>query len=231
MNLRQEDYSRQINIFDPSEWNKPIHVIGAGTAGSWLVMGLAKMGIENITVYDFDEVGMHNLPNQCFTLRDIGKNKAISIRNLIHLFTGFKIKARKDKLEGGEPLQGVVFVLTDTMKSRKDIYYKSIKNNPNVDLIIETRCDLRGYRIYILDPKNEVHIREYEKTLYSDEEAEVSACGVSQSLVATSMGLIAKSIWAMISYYNGELDYNELIEDISSGIIFKVDWNDKVEKN
>ena len=224
--LRQEDFSRQINIFDPNEFNEPVHIIGCGTAGSWLSLELAKMGIENMTLYDFDEVGMHNLPNQCFTLRDIGKNKAMSMRNIINLFTGYKVKARKDKLQGGEPLAGVVFVLTDTMKSRKNIFYKSIKNNPNVKLLIETRTDLRGFRIYIIDPKDEIQVKEYEKTLYDDSEAEVSACGVSQSLVATSLTVVSKAIWAMIGYFNGELVYNELIEDLASSIQFTQKWSD-----
>ena len=223
-NTIQNDYSRQINILDPSEFKEPVHIIGAGTVGSWMAMSLAKMGIENITLYDFDEVGMHNLPNQCFTLRDIGKNKAKSMRNLINLFTGFKIKARDTKLEGGEPLSGIVFVLTDTMRSRKDIYLKSIKNNPNIKLMIETRSDLRGFRIYAIDPKDEVQTREYEATLYDDSEAEVSACGVSQTLVATSFAVVSKAIWAMLGFLNGELQYNELVEDLASSVQFTQKW-------
>ena len=225
-NLRMDDFSRQINVFDPSEFNEPVHIIGAGTVGSWMAMSLAKMGIENITLYDFDEVGMHNLPNQCFTLRDIGKNKATSMRNLIHLFTGFRIKARESKLVGGEPLSGIVFVLTDTMRSRKDIYLKSIKNNPNIKLMIETRSDLRGFRIYAIDPKDSEQIKRYEETLYEDSEAEVSACGVSQTLIATSLAVVSKSIWAMLGFFNGELEYNELVEDLASNIQLTQKWGE-----
>lgn len=61
------DFSRQVNIFKPEEFKTPIQIIGAGATGSWVALSLAKMGIENMTIYDFDEVGMHNLPNQCFT--------------------------------------------------------------------------------------------------------------------------------------------------------------------
>ena len=65
MNM-QNDFSRQINVLDPSEFKTPIHIIGAGATGSWVAFSLAKMGITNINVYDFDEGGMHNLPNQMF---------------------------------------------------------------------------------------------------------------------------------------------------------------------
>lgn len=220
----QDDFSRQVNIIDVEKFTTPIHIIGAGATGSWVALSLAKMGIQNITVYDFDEVGMHNLPNQMFGLNDIGKNKATSIRNIIRRFTGFGIRAREQKLEGGEILQGIVFVLTDTMKSRKDIYYKSIKNNPNIELFIETRMDLRGGRIYVIDPKDRDMCKKYEETLYDDSEAEVSACGVSQTVLPTAMGITSQAIWQLLAHINNEVMYNEIIIDFSNSIIMTQSW-------
>ena len=223
----QNDFSRQANILNPEEFNRPIHIIGAGATGSWVAFTLAKMGLSNITVYDFDEVGMHNLPNQMFGLNDIDKNKALSIRNIIRRFTGFNIKARTQKVEGGQPLQGIVFMLTDTMKSRKDIYNMSIKNNPNIDLLIETRMDLRGGRIYAIDPKNRYMCKQYEGTFYSDDEAEVSACGVSQTVLPTALAITSHAIWKLLNYINGEPLFNETIIDLPNEIIFSQDLSDK----
>ena len=223
----QNDFSRQANILNPEEFNRPIHIIGAGATGSWVAFTLAKMGLNNITVYDFDEVGMHNLPNQMFGLSDIDKNKALSIRNIIRRFTGFNIKARTQKVEGGQPLQGIVFMLTDTMKSRKDIYNMSIKNNPNIDLLIETRMDLRGGRIYAIDPKNRYMCKQYEGTFYSDDEAEVSACGVSQTVLPTALAITSHAIWKLLNYINGEPFSHETIIDLPNEIIFSQDLSDK----
>ena len=223
----QNDFSRQANILNPEECNRPIHIIGAGATGSWVAFTLAKMGLTNITVYDFDEVGMHNLPNQMFGLNDIDKNKALSIRNIIRRFTGFNIKARTQKVEGGQPLQGIVFMLTDTMKSRKDIYNMSIKNNPNIDLLIETRMDLRGGRIYAIDPKNRYMCKQYEGTFYSDDEAEVSACGVSQTVLPPALAITSHAIWKLLNYINGEPFSHETIMDLSNEIIFSQDLSDK----
>lgn len=223
----QNDFSRQANILNPEEFNKPIHIIGAGATGSWVAFTLAKMGLNNITIYDFDEVGMHNLPNQMFGLSDIDKNKALSIRNIIRRFTGFNIKARTQKVEGGQPLQGIVFMLTDTMKSRKDIYNMSIKNNPNIDLLIETRMDLRGGRIYAIDPKNRYMCKQYEGTFYSDDEAEVSACGVSQTVLPTALAITSHAIWKLLNYINGEPFSHETIIDLPNEIIFSQDLNEK----
>ena len=155
------DFSRQVNILKPEEFNTRINVIGVGATGSWLSLSLAKMGLKRLFLYDFDTVGMHNLPNQMFGIRDIDNNKATSMRRIIKRFTGFLVGAKDTKVEGDERLQGIVFMLTDTMKSRKDIYYQAIKNNPNVELLIETRMDLYGGRIYVIDPTNREHIKKY----------------------------------------------------------------------
>ena len=222
----QNDYSRQINILNPEEFNKRINIIGVGATGSWMSLALAKMGLSNLHLYDFDTVGEHNLPNQMFGIRDINRNKALSMRNIIKMLTGFVIKAKDEKIEGDTPLQGIVFMLTDTMKSRKDIYYKAIKNNPKVELLIETRMDLRGGRIYVIDPSNREHIKKYEETLYGDDEAEVSACGVSQTVLPTALGITSHAIWKLLDYINGELVYNETILDFSNEIVMTQKWGE-----
>ena len=60
--------------------------------------------------------------------------------------------------------------------------------------------------------------------MYDDSEAEVSACGVSQTLVATSLTIVSKAIWAMLGFFNGELVYNELIEDLANSIQLTQKW-------
>lgn len=220
----QNDYSRQVNILNPEEFNTKINIIGAGATGSWVAFSLAKMGLSNLHIYDFDEVGMHNLPNQMFGVRDIDRNKALSIRNIIKLFTGFTVNARNEKVDGSVPLQGIVFMLTDTMKSRKDIYNRAIKNNPSIDLLIETRMDLRGGRIYVVDPKDREQTKMYEQTFYSDDEAEVSACGVSQTVLPSALAITSHAIWKLLNYINGETVYNETILDFSNEIVMTQTW-------
>ena len=222
----QGDYSRQINILNPEDFKTRINIIGVGATGSWMSLALAKMGLNKLHLYDFDTVGEHNLPNQMFGLRDINRNKALSMRNIIKSLTGFVVGAKDAKIEGDTPMQGIVFMLTDTMKSRKDIYYKAIKNNPNVDLLIETRMDLRGGRIYVIDPKNLNHIKRYEETFYGDDEAEVSACGVSQTVLPTALGITSHAIWKLLDYINGELVYNETVLDFSNEIVMTQKWGE-----
>jgi hypothetical protein len=207
------DYTRQLEVFKPWEFTTPVHIIGAGATGSWVALFLAKLGIENITVYDFDVVEKHNLPNQLFSPRDIGELKVTALRRLIKQMTGISIKAKPVKVDGTCRLSGIVFMLTDTMASRKEIFEQAIKMKPSVKLLIETRMGLRGGRVYSVIPQNVEQTNEYEKTLYSDDEASVSACGASQSIVATATLTASHAVWQLLNYNNhGTINsYNEMI--------------------
>ena len=76
------DYRKQINLIDAEEVNVPINVIGCGALGSWLVLFLLKMGFKNITVYDFDNIEEHNIPNQCFSESQVGMAKVDAMDSL-----------------------------------------------------------------------------------------------------------------------------------------------------
>ena len=123
--LECNDYSRQSNIFDRYAWNKskiPVNVIGVGASGSWLTLALAKMGIEKINVYDFDTIGEHNIPNQAFDLESIGEYKVNGLKSVVERQSGIRLNGKVKEVTKKDKLSGVVFMLTDTMSSRKEIY-------------------------------------------------------------------------------------------------------------
>ena len=61
------DFKRQLTLFDPSLYKDvPVVVVGVGGIGSGVLMGLAKMGVSNITVYEDDLIERHNIPNQFY---------------------------------------------------------------------------------------------------------------------------------------------------------------------
>lgn len=219
------DFSRQANILNIGEHGKtPINIIGAGATGSWIALGLAKMGFENINIYDFDEVGEHNLANQAFDISNIGQNKAEALQGHIKAHTGRTINAQNTKISGGERLSGIVMVLTDTMSSRKKIWETSIKFKPSIDLLIETRMDLRCGRIYTINPMNPKHIKGYENTLYDDAKAEVSACGVSQTVLSSALGITSQAIWKILNHLNGVHNDAETMVEFENNYIISNDW-------
>ena len=40
------EFLRQLQLFNPEEFDTPVHVIGAGATGSWLTLILAKLGVK-----------------------------------------------------------------------------------------------------------------------------------------------------------------------------------------
>lgn len=202
------DFSRQQELFDANNVDFPVHIIGAGATGSWLALMLAKLGIKDITVYDFDKVEEHNLPNQFYDEADVGEFKIKALRDNIHCQTGTAIKIRNKEVKADTKLEGFVFVLTDTMSSRKEIFEGLLENNKEVLRVVETRMGLTHGRVYFIDPNNEEEVKKYKTNFYTDEEAEVSFCGTSQSVVVTAVGIAQMAVWKLIKYVNKNEEIN-----------------------
>lgn len=219
------DYNRQLELFDPATFNKEVHVIGAGATGSWLVLILAKLGIQNISVYDYDTVEEHNIPNQLYGTNSIGKSKVQELKKIIFQQTGVRIKAYDKKIQNEEDvynMKGYVFVLVDSMLFRERIF-TYLTNNAEVDRIIETRMGLEHGRIYSVNPKSDKDKEAYKKTLYTDEDSVTSACGASQSISVTAIGISQMAVWEMIKHFKNEshiFDDNFVKYEITNEILF-----------
>jgi molybdopterin/thiamine biosynthesis adenylyltransferase len=119
-----ERFSRQRDLIK-CDMSTPIMVVGAGGIGSFTVLTLAKMGFENIRVYDFDKVEEHNLPNQFYRIEDIGKYKVEALWDMVKSFTGTEVqfhaeKWRADDISLYEPR--VLVSGVDNMTTRKDMF-------------------------------------------------------------------------------------------------------------
>lgn len=212
------DVNRHLSVFSPYKFGeKRVDVIGSGSTGSKVVMSVAEQGVTNIHLWDTDTVVDHNVPNTRFFPSDVGKKKTEAMREWICLKTGAEITIHDEFVDGTQTLGEVVFVLTDTMKSRVDIWNGSLKYKPNVKLVIETRMGADQGRIYVVNPINPAHITGYEETLhYTDEDAQPSVCRSEPSVGPTSDILSGLAVWQMMrwqSILDGEEDEleNELI--------------------
>lgn len=214
------DFSKQVELVKPWEFNKRINVVGCGAGGSWLVLFLYKMGFKNIHVYEFDTVEEHNVPNQAFGEKNIGMLKTQAMAETLNCFTNdcenenafesqVKFHNKKITSENAHLLSGIVFSCVDSMKARKEIYENCFKYG-SAELWIEGRLGLWGAYIYTLGEKNNTIFEEYEKTLYADEESEVSICGVSQTALPSAVNCSSNMIMAMISHYRGNKLDNEI---------------------
>lgn len=220
------DTRRHAEVFDPYQFgDTPVTVIGAGATGSWLVLQLAKLGISNITVYDFDHVEEHNVPNQLFGLQHVGQQKVDALQSIIKDYTGLEIKAKNERFVAGR-LRGYVFLMVDSMKARMDIFNSSVKGKSAVTLMVEPRMGLNEARVYNVIPTSLNHQKRWEAAWYPDDEAEVSACGTSQAVITTALTTASFAARQLINHVNKVELSNEILIDPVYNNIYETRWGD-----
>ena len=202
-------YWRQLTILPPKKTSQtPITLVGAGGIGSPTALALAKMGITDLTVFDFDSVELHNLPNQFFRREDIGQSKVQALSDIIKSYTNVQINSIPQALEK-QKLSGLVISGVDTMKSRAEIW-KQVKMNLDVPLYIDGRMGGELIHIYTVRPCSDSAW--YEKTLRSDEEVPDLAC-TAQAIIYNSLGCADLICSQVKKYITGEPLKREIVFD------------------
>jgi molybdopterin/thiamine biosynthesis adenylyltransferase len=202
------EYTRQHDIFNPEEQKLKIQLIGCGSTGSFIALTLAKMGINNISVYDFDKVEAHNIPNQFYRLQDIGNLKVEALKDIIKDFTGIEISINAVKIEEGNmplvlDLDTIIILAVDNMEIRK-VIYNSIKEYPVK--LIDTRMGGEGYQIYNIDLSNENQERIYEACL----NAEIVEAPCGQKAIIYTILSIASEVCNLIK----RIDKGEIVPQV-----------------
>lgn len=194
-------YTRHQQIFDPDDkGGVRIDVIGAGATGSWLVLQLAKLGCRNIHVWDKDTVEEHNLPNQSYGLKHVGKSKVKALASVVKAQSGVKITTHEEWFTGEEDTGEIVFLLTDTMESRRKIW-KNLQDNIRWRLLVETRMGSALGQVYCMEPHDDPEL--YEQTLDVEDDdptVEESACGSQITVGMTAMALASMATWAFVEW-------------------------------
>lgn len=180
------DLSRHISVFSPDAVKYPIHIIGVGATGSFVAMELARMGCPVLNIYDFDELEIHNIPNQYYDTQDLGKPKVEALAEklklinpsiVVNAYNGKVLPKASEEGKGIDEMSGYVFLLVDSMKTRKELW-EAVKKNKNIVHCWESRLGSDQARVYSLDMSVK-NFDKYEQDFYEDDNAEVSACGTS----------------------------------------------------
>lgn len=185
-----------------------INIGGAGGIGSWTALFLSRAGFYTY-VQDFDKIETHNIGGQFFRANDIGYFKVDVLQDLIRDFTGSQTCSVSTETVG-EYTPGYLFMISafDNMKARKmffEAWKKSLINNGfeykdwfeykdgfkfkdgfefKDALFIDGRLSMEGYEIYCVTPDK---IKEYEETLFLDEEVEDLPCTMKQTTHVAAM--------------------------------------------
>jgi len=209
------EYQRQTGIIDIEKFrDNKITIVGCGANGSFIGIALAKMGLTKFGLYDFDSVKIHNLPNQFFSWRDIGKKKvAVTARYMKHFnrLVEVKIFGRFDITTILNT--SIVVSCVDKMEVRKEIF-NSCKRNKIVQLFIDTRmAGLQG-QVYTVDMTNKKEIENYMKTLFADDEAVQQRC-TERSILFTVLGIASIVCNQIIKAFKEEELRNYIVLDYS----------------
>lgn len=172
-------------------------IIGAGGIGSSAMLALAKMGLQNITIYDDDVLEEHNVGNQFLPAYVDGQNqygilKVHALQRLINSMLPPHACATMHYIPEKWPTASVandgrlVVVTVDSMAMRKAAFELLLNEGENTDWYLDLRMGAQQLRIYLVNLTSDQQIEDYQATLYSDDDAEPLPC-TERGIVYTSM--------------------------------------------
>ena len=183
--------AKSFEFFDPEKVKERIHVIGCGSVGSAVCELLARFGLKNVSLYDFDVVEEHNLANQMFTTKHLYKPKVEAVYDR---WVEINPEAAKTLRLFGEgwndnKLSGYVFLCVDNIELRRKIVEQN-QYNLNIKAMFDFRTALTDAQHYAADWNNPKQIEALLGTMdFTHEEAAknvpVSACRVSLCVMPT----------------------------------------------
>ncbi len=81
---KEEMYSRAKGILEVDILStKRVMIIGLGSFGSQIAIELAKAGVGEFALFDFDRVELHNLARHTCTIKDLGRLKTDAIKDAV----------------------------------------------------------------------------------------------------------------------------------------------------
>ncbi len=185
------DCTKFLELFNPAEFRDKIHIIGCGSVGSTLGELLARYGLKNFELYDFDKVESKNIANQMFRDKDIGRLKVEALKDIM---TEINPEAEKHihlHPEGytGQGLGGYVFLAVDNIERRREICEKN-QYNAFIKAVFDIRTGLYDAQHFAADWHSIQQRKRLIGTMqFTQEEGKrdtpVSACGVEFGVAPT----------------------------------------------
>ena len=200
--------NKSLEFFDPTKVKGRCHIIGCGSIGSNVAELLARYGIEDIVLYDFDVVESHNIVNQLYTEEDVGTEKTTALSKLLYkinpkLKTTMEIKGKYEN----QMLTDYVFMCVDSVEVRNQIV-KNNKLNTMIKAVFDFRTTLYEGQCYFADwskPKDKDSL--IESLNFTHEEAlantPVSACGFELSVAPVVRMCAQSGIVNFTNFVNG----------------------------
>lgn len=218
---------KHMDFFDPTKIKDAIHIIGCGAIGSHLAEQIARLGISEVHLWDFDTVSAHNIANQNFRDKDINRLKVDALKEIMQeINPEINIKIHEKGWEEGDKLSGWIFLAVDNIDIRRAIIEDNQGNN-----FIKGYCDIRmgltDSQIYFINTPKLINTL-LGTMNFSHEEAKenvpVSACGMSLSVIPTIKFATAIAISNWMNCLKEAKFYNFIMTDAFNFILDKFEW-------
>lgn len=197
--------------------DKNLFLIGNGSLGSFAAPLIGRFAGRfgwHLHFIDFDKVERHNLENQFFREKDLGRPKADALAEIVEGLSGVRATPELRKAGENDKFQGIVVVLVDSMKARR-VIWEICRYEMDVRLFVEARSGGDVAIVYSLDPRDPDSVRRYDRTLYTDEDAAPAPCANSRQL--PMLYLIAGAIGeALVRFEEQYPKTGELVEVVLS---------------
>lgn len=159
-----------------------IIIIGAGGISSWVALFISRLQ-HNLYVYDHDSFEEHNLGGQCVRERDLGKNKAEAVKDIVSEFSPETSVSTYGKYEEESMTAPIVICGPDNMEVRKLAFEKWAAQKDR-ELFIDGRLSAETGFVFVVTPGLE---EDYRLTLFSDAEGDEPLCSFKQTTHCAAM--------------------------------------------
>lgn len=173
--MNEASLIRQQDLIPESILGTKIHIIGAGAVGSETAMTLAKMGFDNLTIWDDDVVSVENISSQMYGFSDIGKPKVEALAKHLEYFAGVTPEMKAIRYENGQ-LSGIVICAVDSMSARRQVFAGQAGLSVGSPLVIDPRMGAEFAAVHTYRPMDMDTCESYAKTLHSDQDSVPEPC-------------------------------------------------------
>lgn len=188
----KEQYGRMKGAaWFPLLHKKDIILLGQGGIGSWVAFLLARIGV-NLYTWDMDTYEAHNMTGQMVRSQDIGKNKAVSMKDIIAEFSPDCEVETYGEYTKMSMSNNIVMCGFDNMKARK-IAFKNWKEgiteeNKETFFFQDGRLNVEQFQIFNICGNRPDLIKLYEdKYLFDDANVPDAECTFKQTSHTASM--------------------------------------------
>ena len=217
INVNPMKYRESTARFSSASWfeeasNNVIILAGLGGIGSWTALLLSRLRPQNITLYDGDVVEEVNMAGQLFKETDIGETKVSAVANTLRNYSGYWANTTRWYTESSLT-SNIMICGFDNMSARK-LFYKNWKrrveyaHDAGALLYIDGRMAAEEFQVYCLVGNDSRAMENYEKTLFSDDEAEETICSYKQTTyMAAMIGAVISNLYVNFCANRSNLPY------------------------